>query len=321
MKQERVSIVIRALNEEKWLGDAISSCKMQVIGDENVEIVLVDSGSTDRTLEIAEEAGCRIVKIKKSDFTFGRSLNYGCEAATGDYLVFISAHCVPAHEHRLGNLIEPLRKGKAEYVYGRQIGHEVTRFSEHQIFAQYFPSHDKCPQDDFFINNANSAIRKDQWTRYKFDENVTGLEDMVLGKAITEDGGKIAYIADAPVFHIHEETLEQTKRRYYREALTLREIMPEVQVHFSDFLRYYFAAIFHDISKAISQRKFLSVVGEIVAFRWMQYWGTYRGHNEHRKLSRVQKEQYYYPRAKSVAGDRDHAERNSATTSSKALVK
>ena len=220
--QECVSIVIRALNEEKWLDHALSACKDQRFEDGDVELILVDSGSTDRTIEIAERHGCRIVHIKKTDFTFGRSLNYGCEAATGNYLVFISAHCIPANDRWLAQLIAPLRNNAADYAYGRQVGHEVTRFSEHQIFAQHFPNSDMIPQEGFFINNANAAIRKKTWANHKFDETVTGLEDMVLGKAIVNDGGKIGYVAEAAVIHIHEESFRQTQRRYYREALTLR---------------------------------------------------------------------------------------------------
>ncbi len=308
---ERVSIVFRALNEEKWFGDALEACKQQETPDLELEIILVDSGSTDRTLDIAEQFGCRIVHIKKSDFTFGRSLNYGCDAATGDYLAFISAHCIPAHPKWLTNLIAPLRDDQVQFTYGKQIGHDVSRFSEHQIFAQYFPDHDKIPQEGFFANNANSAIRKSVWAEHRFDEAVTGLEDMVLGKAITAAGGAIGYVADAPVIHIHEETLSQTRRRYYREALTMREIMPEIHFNFADFARYVSAAILNDYSVALSERKFFAKAPEITAFRFMQYWGAYKGHNENRVLSREQKERYYYPRTNKA---RREESRNAAST-------
>ncbi|MCQ8185382.1 glycosyltransferase [Parvularcula maris] len=296
-EKRSVSIVFRALNEEKWFADALQACRDQDLSGSDIEteIILVDSGSTDGTLEIAERFGCRIVHIKKQDFTFGRSLNWGCEAATGEVLVFISAHCIPAHPRWLVNLTEPLLADKADYTYGKQVGHEVSRFSEKQIFAKYFTEHDKPDQGDFFVNNANSAIRTSVWERYRFCEKATGLEDMVLGKALKADGGRIAYIADAPVVHIHEETLKQTRRRYYREALTLREIMPEVQVTFRDFCRYFTAAVFHDWGEALKERCFASVAGEILLFRFNQFWGTYKGHNEHRTLSRTQKEAYYYP--------------------------
>tara|TARA_R110000868_G_scaffold43693_3_gene146714 strand:+ start:10448 stop:11422 length:975 start_codon:yes stop_codon:yes gene_type:complete len=302
--QRTISIVIRSLNEEKWVAEAIDGCRNQHVEDADVEIILVDSGSTDRTIGIAESRGCRVVHIKKSDFTFGRSLNYGCKAANGDVLVFISAHCIPVDGTWLANLVQPIFDNEADYVCGRQVGHEVTRFSEHQVFAQYFPDHEKSAEENSgFVNNANAALRRSVWAELKFDEDVTGLEDLVLAKVLVAKGGKVIYVPRAPVFHIHEETLSQVRRRYYREALTLREIMPEVHFHFADFVRFFLIGVFHDMSIALKQRSCLQNIIGIVSFRLMQYWGTYRGHNEHRALSRAQKERYYYPRPKIQPGD------------------
>lgn len=292
-----VSVIYRSFNEEKWLGESLAACATQSVeSGRRVELILVDSGSTDGTLAIAEKYGCRVVHIKKADFTFGRSLNYGCEAATGDVLVFISAHCLPAHDRWLENLIRPLIEDRADYVYGRQLGHQVTRFSEQQVFDQYYADHDKIPQSELFVNNANSAMLRETWVRRRFDETATGLEDMVFAKALVREGGRLAYVSNAEAFHIHEESLNDTKRRYYREALTLREIFPEVHFHFGDFLRCVAAGIFHDFSEALTQRKFLDEAAGIIGYRFMQYWGAWRGHNEHRILSRAQKESYYYPR-------------------------
>ena len=299
MPPSSVSIIYRSLNEEKWIGASLDAVFAQALKTgRRVELVLVDSGSTDGTLAIAEKRNCRIVHIKKSDFTFGRSLNYGCAAATGDILVFISAHCIPSHDRWLENLIAPLEEGKADYVYGRQVGHEVTRFSEHQVFEQYYADHDKIPQTELFVNNANSGMLKTLWLKTGFDETATGLEDMVFGKQLLGNGGRIAYVADAPVIHVHEETLNQTKRRYYREALTLRGIFPEVHFNFGDFLRFFAAGVFHDFSEALTKKVFVKEAPGIIGYRFMQYWGAWRGHNEHRILSRAQKESYYYPRPK-----------------------
>lgn len=297
MRRPSVSIIFRALNEEKWFADALQACQDQSLCGPDVEIILVDSGSTDGTLEIARRFGCKIVRIKKEDFSFGRSLNYGCRAASGDYLVFISAHCVPSEETWLENLIAPLKAGIADYVYGRQLGHDVSRFSEHQIFAQYFPETSKLPQDGYFINNANSAMLKSVWQDNPFDEDVTGLEDMVLAQELQKRGRRIGYVAEAPVLHIHEESFNQTWTRYYREALTLHQIMPDMHFHFGDFLRFFAIGVFHDAVKARKAGKFLPKFGEIFLFRFMQYWGTYRGHNQKRALSRVKKDLYYYPKS------------------------
>jgi len=298
VKSVTVSIIVRALNEEQWLDGALDSCRRQILDSEiDLELVLVDSGSTDRTLDIAKKHACQIFHIKKSEFTFGRSLNIGCDGSTGDILVFISAHCVPDNNHWLQNLITPLQTGVCDYVYGRQIGHKtVTRFSENEVFAHYFGEESELKQDGFFCNNANSAITRAVWKKHRFDETVTGLEDMVLAKAIVNDGGQIGYVADATVVHIHEESLQQVRRRYYREALTVRDIMPEVHFNVFDLIRCYLAGVFHDLDQARHSKVFFKEAKGILGFRFMQFWGTYRGHNEHRTLSRVQKEGYYYPK-------------------------
>lgn len=291
-----ISIVFRALNEEAFFDDALVACRRQMLDGLKAEIILVDSGSTDRTLSIAAKHDCRIVHIAKSEFTFGRSLNLGCEAAKGKYLVFISAHCVPTHDRWLLNLIAPLQSNTVSYAYGRQIGNDLTKFSERRIFEKYFPAFDKVPQDGFFCNNANSAIGAELWRRMRFDEEVTGLEDMVLAKKIVSEGGRIGYVSDAPVVHVHNETFRQVWRRYYREALTLRDIMPEVHLTFMDFVRYVAAGIFLDFNAAFREKQFRRYAKQIVAFRIAQYWGSYRGHNTHRKLSLAQKESYYFPK-------------------------
>ena len=86
----KTSVIIRTLNEAQFLGDCLEAIEAQTISGDSVEVVVVDSGSTDETLVIAEQHRCRIVTIQKSEFTFGRALNIGCEAASGDYLVFLS---------------------------------------------------------------------------------------------------------------------------------------------------------------------------------------------------------------------------------------
>ena len=293
-----ISIIIRTLNEAKWLPELLKAVRRQDMNDMSCETILVDSGSTDGTLEIAATFGCKVVKIDKSQFTFGRSLNYGCEAASGRYLVLVSGHCVPVGTDWLYNLCKPLKDDICDYSYGRQIAREgYSKYSEKCLFRKYFPSASKLPQEDFFCNNANAAIRRDIWQKFQFDEEVTGLEDMALAKQLWQQGGKIGYVADAMVEHIHEEGWAQIGRRYEREAIALQGIMPEIHVSFSDFLRYTASGILFDSAAALQDRRLLRHIGEIILFRTMQYWGTWRGNNDNRKLSREAKEKYFYPRS------------------------
>jgi rhamnosyltransferase len=130
----RVSVIIRTLNEENNLAELLDSVQSQKVFDFDVEVVVIDSGSTDRTLEIAENFNSRIATIEKSRFTFGRSLNEGCEFAFGDVFVFISGHCVPTDNNWLVNLVNPVLNKTVDYTYGRQLGRFPTKFSETELF-------------------------------------------------------------------------------------------------------------------------------------------------------------------------------------------
>jgi glycosyltransferase involved in cell wall biosynthesis len=290
------SVIIRTFNEQKFLGQLLTKLEAQDRKISDLEIVIVDSGSTDKTLDIAERHGCRMTHIPQSDFTFGRSLNYGCRLAKGNYLAFISGHCLPVNNQWLDELVRPLHEGSAAYVYGRQQAAGTTRFSEKCHFEKWFPDYPKIPQNGYFCNNANSAILRTTWESNRFDEELTGLEDMFLAKRLVEQGEKIAYAASASVYHIHEERWQQVKIRYEREAIALQRIMPEVHFSMVDFVRYYSSSVLSDVSAALGDKILLRKFGEIIMFRLMQFWGTYRGNHEHRRLSMEQKRHYFYPK-------------------------
>jgi rhamnosyltransferase len=290
-----ISVIIRTLNEQKYLPELLSTIKKQKLNGLNIEVVIVDSGSKDKTLEIAKKFNCRITHIKQSDFTFGRSLNDGCDFAKGEYLVFISGHCIPTSSEWLMNLIQPLIDNKAVYSYGKQVARDTTKFSEKQIFRKFYPDDNKIPQKGYFCNNANAALSKSKVVVRPFNEDLTGLEDMFLAKSLVEDGHKIAYVADAPVYHIHDESWRQVRIRYEREAIALQKIMPNVHFKFFDFVSYTLQSIYLDCTIAIKEKLLFNKVKEIVFFRVMQYWGTYQGNQEIRKISDEMKRKYFYP--------------------------
>jgi rhamnosyltransferase len=292
----KASIVIRTLNEARYLDHALTAVRQQHYPADQIEIIVVDSGSTDPSLTIAAKHHCQIVHIRREDFSFGRSLNVGCEVATGQALVFISGHCVPTDSEWLTNLIKPFADEKVAVTYGRQIGGPETKFSEHCLFEKYFPSSGSGDhQAPFFCNNANSAFRRSSWEKSRFDETLTGLEDIHLAKRLHEAGELTVYVPNAAVYHYHHERWRQVKRRYEREAIALQKIMPEFHVHFSDFVRYFIAGVYGDAQRALSQGGLFRKLPEIVAFRFCQYYGVWKGNHQHRQLSRREKEKYFYP--------------------------
>ena len=295
-----VSVVIRTLNEERYLGELLEKIRTQKADFFEIEIVVVDSGSIDNSLQIASAAGARITHIEKKDFSFGRSLNIGCDFATGNILVFVSGHCIPVDNNWLRNLIKPISEGICAYTYGRQIGRDSTKFSERQLFDKYFQSESRIPQIGFFCNNANAAIERGAWAQFRFDENLTGCEDMHLAKRIVAKGGKIGYVADSVVYHIHDEPWRQVLRRYEREAIALRDIIPEVQLSRVDVASFIVVGVIKDVYSAWRKGTFLKEFFSIILFRCCQYIGAYRGNKLTKKISNELKSNYFFPRVTSM---------------------
>jgi rhamnosyltransferase len=290
-----VSIIIRTLNEERYLPELLRSIERQRSVFSR-ETILIDSGSTDNTLEIASQYRCRILHINRQDFSFGRSLNRACEAAHGTYCVFISGHCIPCHHNWLEKLVQPLARNIVQYSYGRQLGGQQTYWSEAQIFSKYFPEQSALPQKGIYCNNANSAILAATWNRYRFDEALTGLEDMHLAKRLVADHGHVGYISDASVYHLHHENWGQVRRRFEREALALQQICPEVILRRRDLFRYFTHAVISDIESCFPRTLIPRTLRQIIYYRFHQYIGSYRGNHFHKKMSGELRDSYFYPK-------------------------
>src|SRR3989344_3991542 len=112
------SIIIRTHNEEKHIGNLLRAIKEQEYKD--YEVIVVDSGSTDGTLDIASKHEAKIINIESRNFTFGYALNVGAEAASGKYLVMVSAHVLPRDKHWLSNMVITFNDENVAMVYGRQ---------------------------------------------------------------------------------------------------------------------------------------------------------------------------------------------------------
>lgn len=293
-KHPGCSIVIRAFNEEKHIGRLLAGAMQQTV--EEVEMVLVDSGSSDATVAIASRYPVTIVHIHPDEFTFGRSLNRGIEQTTSEFIVIASAHVYPVYPDWIEKLLEPFENPRVALVYGKQRGNASTHYSEQQHFAKLFPEESIAVQRHPFCNNANSAIRRSLWLQNRFDEELTGLEDMAWANWVLLQNHVLSYAADAEVIHVHNETLRQIYNRYRREAIALRSINSEERFHLGDFFRLYMSNVISDGWHAIHESVFLKEALGILKFRLMQFWGTYRGFSLSKPLSASMKQVFYYPR-------------------------
>jgi glycosyltransferase involved in cell wall biosynthesis len=299
----KCSIVIRAYNEETHIGRLLEGIKRQTLND--VEIILVDSGSTDETISIAELFGARIVRIASGEFTFGRSLNFGILEATREFVVIASAHVYPVYPDWLESLLRPFEDEKVALTYGKQRGPDSAKFSEQQIFHQWYPDASSPNQSTAFCNNANAAIRKRLWDDHPYDETLTGLEDLAWSKWTKEQGYKIAYVAEAEIVHIHHETPQGVFNRYRREAMAFKKIYPESHFNAYDFARLTIANIFSDLWHAARERLLWKNIASIFWFRFMQFHGARIGHRETSLVTPQLRETFYYARERRKKEERE----------------
>lgn len=194
-----VSIIVRSKNEERWIGLCLEAIAKQTY--QHYEIILVDNQSTDHTVTKALPYGVKLINIDK--FLPGKAINDGIRASSGEIFVILSAHCLPVDEHWLANLISPLEDHDIAGVYGRQEPLSFTPPADKRDLAITFGLDRKIQIKDSFFHNANSALRRDIWQRFPFDEHVTNIEDRVWGAKVITEGLKIAYEPSASVYHYH----------------------------------------------------------------------------------------------------------------------
>ncbi len=295
MTTPRCSLVIRAYNEEKHIGRLLEGIMQQTMQD--FEIILVDSGSTDATVAIARRYPVNVVHIRPEEFTFGRSLNLGIRHARGEFIVMASAHVYPVYPDWLERLLAPFDDPQIALTYGKQRGDHRTKFSEHQIFDRWFPEKSVLRQTHPFCNNANAAIRRALWEEHPYDETLTGLEDLAWARWALEAGYFIAYVAEAEIVHVHEETPRKVLNRYRREAMAFKRIYPEARFSLWDFVRLFTANVTSDLYHAAREKVLWRHFASIFWFRFMQFWGTYRGYRMAAKpLTDQLRQTFYYPR-------------------------
>ena len=199
-----ISVVLRAKNEAYWMGRCLTALTRQKLPD--IDVVLVDNESTDDSVPIAERFGCTIRTIGRDEFSYGRALNIGFEAARHDTVALLSSHCVPIDELWADYLfahLGPEGDNAVCGVYGRQEPMPDTSAIDRRDLWTTFRDERVRQRKDYFFHNANSGIRKSVWEEHPFDEQIRGVEDREWGKRMIALGHEIVYEPSLRVYHQH----------------------------------------------------------------------------------------------------------------------
>lgn len=200
MKKPRVSFVIRTKDELMWIGKVLQSLMDQTFRD--FEIIIVDSGSTDKTLEIVEKFPIRLIQIKPEEFNYSYALNLGISKAKGKYIGIISGHSIPVSDSWLSDGLKNFKDRKMAAISGNYSSLPVGYFSR-SLGRLFFKTYQKKLNFNPWMTNTNSLIRKDLWEQYPFDEKLPECEDYDWGKEMIARGYNIIKDPKFDVFHSH----------------------------------------------------------------------------------------------------------------------
>lgn len=224
---DSISIVIRCKNEEKFIRQTLEKIFEQNI-DIPYEVIVVDSGSTDRTIDIVKRYNVTLYQIAPELFTFGYALNYGIEKTTGTIICNLSAHCLPLHNAWLKELINPILSSSSHATFGRQVAIKGMNYFEEVALNKHFPEHDDIKGRVPF-SNANCAFLKKMWFARKFDEELTSWEDY-LWYFLQKGTYTFQYCSKAGVYHTHPFSLKAVSRRAYKDGKAFKLIKKKYNI-------------------------------------------------------------------------------------------
>jgi rhamnosyltransferase len=198
--------------------------------DEDYEVLVVDSGSTDDTVALAEAHGARVHTIPAEEFHHGATRNLAGSLARGEIIVWTTHDAYPADEHWLDLLTAPLRSGDTSVggVYGRQMAHYDASPPERYFLdflygpvgrTQRAASAAQLTMETTLFSNANSAMPRHLFDRFPFAEDVLIAEDQDWSRRVLLDGYALVYEPRAVVRHSHAYTLFTGFRRFFESGV------------------------------------------------------------------------------------------------------
>ena len=245
-KPVKVTVFIPTYNGEQYLEEVIPAVVSQKT-DFSFELFIIDSGSSDRTLEILEAADkqydtVRLHHIPNSEFGHGKTRNLAATMARGEIIVYISQDVTPAHDRWLYEMVKPFEiSDNIVGVMGKQIPRPhcipMLKSEIRGVFAGFGPDFGTTffYKDDFiqsqgvydavtFYSDVNSAARRSYLTGDLPYQDVRYAEDQLFGRDIIDAGLYKVYAPRGSVVHSNDLTLQEYKHRMFDETMGLRKI-------------------------------------------------------------------------------------------------
>ena len=249
---KKVSIVIPTKNAGNDFVFTLEKIRGQ-IGIREIELIIVDSGSTDDTIKLAKDYGALVYTVKSTEFNHGLTRNYGADQSSGDYVLFMVQDAIPINAHWLFDMVNVLEsnKGIVAVTCRQVLRSDADLFARYLLWTYYRTIEflrdevrmTKSKFDDLpptekrrlcGLEDVCCLIRKDVFDKFKF-KSIQYAEDLELGLRLQRNGYKIAFLYSVGVVHSHNRSASYYLKRSYVDSKSLPEILAyEPQYQYRD---------------------------------------------------------------------------------------
>lgn len=282
-----LSIILLIKNGGKRLNQLLESLEKQKFKG-NFEIIAVDSGSEDESLQILENYNTKIFKIKPEDFHHSKTRNYGAQKSNGNVLVYITQDALPINDDFLEKLVAPLKDPEIAVSYGRQIANSDSKIVDIFFYSYFYPNErrvlrkeladnpKKFYMDNIYVSDVCSAIKREVWAQLKFTDNIPMSEDKDFALKVLKAGYRIVYEPDATVYHSHDYSLTSLFKRRFKDGAAFSNIALEGE---NEFLTEGLKFITEEMKFLIGNKHFLCVPYAVL-YNFIHFLGFSLGKHE-----------------------------------------
>jgi len=212
----KVTVVMRTFNCADTVGQALATLACQQFRD--WDLIVVDSGSTDPTLDIVRQYDCTLIQIPSSEYVPGRVLNRAISQCNSELIVFQNSDVILCDPGCLQRLVDTMEQHpQCAAAYGRQLARPEAEPWVKRDYEASFPA--SGPGAAWISLSLPIAImRRSIWEQRPFYDFSWGSEDTEWGVWARNAGHEVRYVAHACAIHSHNYTLRQLYGRRYIEG-------------------------------------------------------------------------------------------------------
>ncbi len=218
--KDKVSILIPTYNGSIYFDKLLSK-----FNKTNYNVCVLDSGSSDCSVELANELGCSVFEVSSHTFDHGGTRSLAKDLCDGDIIVYLTQDALPLSVDDIARLVAVFEDDSIGAAYGRQLPYEESNlFGKHlrkfnysdTSYVRSLADKDQYGIKTAFLSNSFAAYRRSAMNEIGwFKDGLILGEDTYAGAKLLQNGYKLAYVADAQVYHSHSYTILEEFKRYF----------------------------------------------------------------------------------------------------------